>query len=79
MSLRRGREFSLVDVVIWKFLFINFLVKKCLFLSFELMESHFTTVGPLEIFFRPLHGKIHLTLMLVCAVIIIMPKSPMPM
>jgi len=60
-------------------MFIKFLVKKCLSRNFELMKSNFITVGPLEIFFRPLHGKIHLTLMLVCAVIIIMPKSPIPM
>ena len=42
------------------------------------MKSNFTTAGPLEQFFRPLDGKIHLTPMLVCAVIIITPKSPIP-
>ena len=57
-----------------------FVFKKCFSLSFELMKSNFTTVGPLENFFRPLHGKtiisptpgkIHLTPLLVYAVIII--------
>ena len=54
----RSGEFSPVDVVIW-YLFIKFLVKKCLSLSFELMKSNFTNVGPLENLFRPLHEKIH--------------------
>ena len=77
MSLRRGEELSPVDVVI-RYFFIKFLVKKYLCLSFELMKSNFTTVGPLENFFRPLHEKIHyfpkpwkihLTRMLVCIVL----------
>jgi len=59
-----------------RYLFIiKFLVKKCFSLSFELMKSNFTTVVSLEKFFRPLHGKIQL----VCALIIITPKSPIPM
>jgi len=53
----RSGEFSPVDVVIW-LLFIKFLVKKCLSLSFELMKSNFTNVGPLENLFRPLYEKI---------------------
>jgi len=63
--LRKVRELRPVDVVIsiW-YLFIKFLVKKCLSLSFESMKSKFTRVGPLGHFFRPLHGKIHLTPML---------------
>jgi len=40
------------------------------------MKSHFTTVGPLEKNFWPLHGKIHLTpkmLVWLCGIIIITP------
>jgi len=82
MSVRSGGGLSPVDVVI-KYLFIKFLVTICFSISFELMKSN----SPLlkrkrKKFFghpkeksiiAPTPGKIHLTPVLVCAVIIITP------